>query len=220
MLLKNKYVNLAMIKEFKKPDLSSPRCRGGVYHIIKKSNNQYLKGKHTPQFLKEFKEKYPQYKDVSMENVLNILETFHGKLWEYALHNRDGIELPEGLGYIFIGTCASAKKYNVDFGNSIKEGFTLRHRNFESDNYLAKIFYTNFSSKYKFKNREMWYFKATRNFKRSVPKVYKENWKTYVQVESGRNISKYLKNAKKVSFFKNKRKNYIVDDSYNEFDLN
>jgi len=209
-----------MTKEFKKPDLNAPRCKAGAYNLIKKISNQFSKGEYTHNFLKEFIEKHPQYKGMTMDNALDILTNFHGKLWNHALHNRDGVELPEGLGYLFIGTCASAKKYNVDFGNSIKNGVITKHRNFESDNYLGKIFYTNFASKYKFKNREMWSFTATREFKRSVPEVYRENWKNYVHVESGRNISKYVKNARKADYFKNLELTYTVDSSYNEFDLN
>jgi hypothetical protein len=208
-----------MNKEFKKPDLSSPRCKAGSYQIIKKINNQFSKGE-THSFLKEFIEKYPEYENISMDDALNILTTFHGKLWDHALNSRDGVELPEGLGYIFLGTCASAKKYNTDFGASIKMGVTVRHRNFESDNCLGKIFYTNFASKYKFKNREMWFFTATRDFKRSVSKVYPQNWKLYVQVESGKNISKYLKTARKNDYYRILEKTFTVDESYNEFDLN
>ena len=186
-----------MIKEFKKPDLNAPRCRKGAPRIV--TNN----------FLSEFIEKYPQYKDLSLEQISLILNTFHGKLWNHALHNRDGIELPESLGYVFLGTCASAKKYNIDIANSIKHNTKVRHQNFESDNYLAKIFYTNFASKYKFKNRELWTFKATRDFKRAVP-----------EVESGRNIMKYMKAARKNDYFRQIKVSYKVDSSYNEFDLN
>jgi len=196
-----------MNKVFKKPDLTAPRCKADSYKVMDAS------------FLKEFKEKYPQYNDLSLTQASNILKVFHGKLWDYSLHNRDGIELPEGLGYIFLGTCASAKKFNTDFGNSIKNNTKLRHRNFESDNYLAKIFYTNFASKYKFKNRELWSFTATRDFKRGVPEVYRENWKIYVQVESGRSISRYMKRIRKNDYFKKLGETFMVDESYNEFNL-
>jgi hypothetical protein len=151
---------------------------------------------------------------------MNILELFHGKLWDHALRNRDGVELPKSLGYIFLGTCASAKKPGLDFGSMIKDNIKKKHLNFESDNRLAKIFYTNFSTKYKFRNRELWYFTATREFKRSVPEVYRANWKIYVEVESGRNISRYINKALKNDYFKARAENYVVDASYNEFDLN
>lgn len=211
---------MIMNKELKKPDLNAPRCRvSGVHKIISRVKNQHA-GEFSSHFLKEFKEKYPQYANLSNDQSMDILELFHGKLWDHALRNRDGVELPEGLGFIFLGTCASAKKYNTDFGTLIKDNIKTRHRNFESDNKLAKIFYTNFANKYKFKNRELWYFTATRDFKRSVPEVYRANWKIYVEVESGRNISRYMKAARKTEYFRIVKETYAADPNYNEFDLN
>lgn len=206
-------------KQYKKPDLNAPRCRADVHKIICRIKNNQSKD-YTHKFLKEFKEEYPQYKDVTNDQVMDILETFHGKLWDHGLKNRDGIELPKGLGYIFLGTCRSAQKPSVDFEALIKHNIQKKHLNFESDNKLAKIFYTNFSTKYKFRNREMWYFTATREFKRAVPKVYRNNWKIYVEVESGRNISKYLTRAFKNDYMKKLAQTYEAPSSYNEFDLN
>lgn len=47
--------------------------------------------------------------------------------------------------------------------------------NLDTDGKLAKIFYTNLSTKYRFKNRELWQFKAVRQFKRTVAEVYLSN---------------------------------------------
>lgn len=197
-----------MIRDFKKPDVKAPRCRPKAQKLVNK------------EFIKELAKKHPECKGMSTKQINDILALFHGKLWNHAVNNRDGVELPEGLGYIFVGTCSSAKKYNTDFGNSIRNDLRYRHKNYESDSYLAKIFYTNFASKYKFKNRELWMFKATRLFKRKVAKEYPEKWKMYIQVESGRMISKYLKSMGKNNFFKKRSENYELDESYNEFDLN
>lgn len=197
-----------MIKEFKKPDLNAPRCRGKVHTVL----NQ--------KFLNEFIEKYPEYKAFNMTDARAILSNFHEKLWDHATNSRDGVELPENLGYLFIGTCFSPKKYNTDFGNSIKNETRLRHRNFESDNFLAKIFYTNYAAKYKFKNRELWVFDAIRNFKRAVAKAYPNNWKMYVQVENGIHITNYLKKTRKDNWMRHQKETFVIDDLYNEFDLN
>ena len=198
-----------MIKEFRKPDLKAPRCRQQIHTVL---NNK---------FIEEFTTKHPKYKDLKMSDIRKILNTFHGKLWDHALHNRDGVELPEHLGYIFIGTCSSPKVYNTDFGKSIKNNdIRYRLKNFESDNYLAKIFYTNFSTKYKFKNRMLWRFTAVRDFKSSVSKVYPDNWKKYVQVENGKNISKYLNSYYKEQWIEKQINDFVIDPLYNEFDLN
>jgi len=206
-------------KEYKKPDLNAPRCRADVHKVICRIKNSQSKD-YNHKFLKEFKEEYPQYKDYTNDQVMDILETFHGKLWYHALNNRDGVELPKGLGYIFLGTCQQAKKNNIDFGALMKDNIKKKHLNFDSDNKLAKIFYTNFSTKYKFRNREMWSFTATRDFKRSVPEVYRANWKTYVEVENGKSISKYFRKVMKNDYYKKLSATYEVHDSYNEFDLN
>jgi hypothetical protein len=207
-----------MNKELRKPDLNAPRCRANVHKIICRIKNSQSKD-YTHSFLKEFREEYPQYKNITNDQAMDILELFHGKLWNHSLNNRDGVELPKSLGYIFLGTCASARKPSVDYGALIKDNIKKKHLNFESDNKLAKIFYTNFSTKYKFRNREIWYFTATREFKRAVPEVYRANWKTYVEVESGRNISKYINRMMKNNYFKRYQENYEVPSSYNEFDL-
>lgn len=195
-----------MLKEFRKPDVKAPRCRPGASRLVNKS------------FLDELASRYPETKDLGLAGVNKILQTMHGKMWDHAANNRDGIELFEQLGYVFVGTCNSPKKYNVDYGNSIKNGTTLRHRNFESDNYLAKIFYTNFASKYKFKNRELWMFEPTRAFQRTVSKVYPEKWKLFVQVENNRNISRYIERNIKSAYIK-KQSLLPVDAEYDEFNL-
>lgn len=195
-----------MLKEFRKPDVKAPRCRPGATRIVSNS------------FLEDLANRHPETKGMKIADVNKILQTMHGKMWDHAVNNRDGVELFEQLGFVFVGTCNSPKKYNVDYGNSIKNDTTLRHRNFESDNYLAKIFYTNFASKYKFKNRELWMFEATRSFKRAVAKVYPEKWKLFVQVENGRNISRYMNLARKNAFIQ-KRSLLPVEDTYDEFNL-
>lgn len=208
-----------MNKAFKKPDLTAPRClTPGIHKIIARAGK--LRPDTNNKFLKEFTDKHPQYNTLTKDQAVDILEKFHGKIWDHALNNRDGVELPESLGFIFLGTCAPAKKYNVDFGALNKDDIKVRHRNFESDSKLAKIFYTNFANKYKFKNREMWYFTATRDFKRGVAPIYREHWKRYVEVENGRNISNYMKKASKNEFFRKRAETYVADASYNEFDLN
>ena len=196
------------MKEFKKPDLNAPRCRGKVHTVLNKK------------FLNEFIEKNPEYKAFNMSDAGLILKTFHDKLWNHATNSRDGVELPENLGFLFIGTCLSPKKYNTDFGNSIKKDVRLRHRNFESDNFLAKIFYTNYANKYKFKNRDLWVFDAIRDFKRGVSKAYPDNWKMYIQVENGIHITNYIKKSRKNSWMKDQQDNFVIDALYNEFDLN
>lgn len=192
-----------MIPEFKKPDLKAPR-----YRITRKL---LLNKKLHARFVDEF----PEHKDTSCELFKDIIKNFNQEIWETAVHTRDGVEFPEGLGYTFVGTCSPPKKKNTDPVASARLNTRVSHRNFESDNFLAKIFYTNFASKYKFKDREVWKFTGVRDYKRTVAKVYPEKWKMYVQVDNFQRISKL--------FDKHKKKDYAismtkpVSAEYNEF---
>lgn len=194
-----------MITNMKQPDLNAPRFRPTRLNIL----NEDL--------LKRFREKYPQYKDVNDTKLREIVSVFNKLLWQTVITNRDGAELPEGLGFVFIGTCPSPKKFNVDYGK-LKEN-VFRHRNFESDDFLAKIFYTNFANKYKFQNRDLWQFKGHRDFKRATAEAYPENWKMYVQVDNYKLISKMFKKNNKTNWILN-RDNALIDENYNEFDMN
>jgi hypothetical protein len=194
-----------MTNYFKKPDLNAPRFRAKRTSILNES--LYLK----------FKEKYPQYKDISNSTLKSIIVTFNKRIWENAIGNRDGTELPEELGYIFIGTCMPPKKYNVDYIKSKELNQNVKHRNFESDNFIAKIFYTNFISKYRLQDRELWQFKGERDFTRAVAKHYPENWKKYVQVENFTAINVLFKNKKYKQQMLANTEFHTKD--YNEFEL-
>lgn len=192
-------------KSFKKPDLNGPRFRKEVYNIF------------NPDFFKSFKDKYPKYKDLSEKDIREVIKKFNVLFWETVIDKRDGVQFPEGLGYLFIGTCQTSKKSNVDFGKSSKYGVTVTNNNWGTDGKLAKIFYTNYASKYKFMNRECWAFIGCRNFKRHVARTYPENWTIYVQVDPMKKIRKIFQSTVLKTI--NKRIEDKKLESYNEFDL-
>ena len=188
---------------FKKPNLTAPRFRETRIGILGK--DLYC----------SFRKKYPQYKDIPDTELKEIITTFNELLWKSVIENRDGSEFPEGLGFIFIGSCEPPKKFNNDIKSSIEHGVPIKHRNFGSDNFLAKIFYTNYANKYKFQHREIWKFKPIRQFKRAVSKEYAENWKKYLQIDNFANVSRIFGNRKApllLDVIKD-----IIPDNYNEF---
>ena len=65
--------------------------------------------------------------------------------------------------------------------------------NLDTDGKLAKIFYTNLSTKYRFKNRELWQFKAVRQFKRTVAEVYPKQWNKYIVMENRTRVAEMYK---------------------------
>jgi hypothetical protein len=190
---------------YNQPDRTAPRYRKSTLGIL------------DWRFYNNFRKKYPQYKDLSNKELSTIISVFNEQSWDVAVNTRDGIELPEGMGYIFVGTCPSPKKLNIDAKKSYETGVIIRYRNFDSDNYLAKICYTNYASKYKFQHREIWKFTAARQFKQAVAKAYTINWRMYLQIDNFARISR--------AFAKQKIKDYVkahgsnVPDNYNEFAL-
>lgn len=193
------------MKEFKKPDVKAPRFRPEVYNVLNK------------EFFDLFRKKYPRYKNMDNDSLKKIVKTFNRYIFQTVIDTRDGIELPESLGWVFIGTCQQSKKNNIDFSKSVKYGVTVSNKNWETDGKLAKIFFTNLAPKHRVKNREFWSFRACRDFKRSVAKTYPENWNMYVRLDP---LSKLETIYRKVQY-----KDYIKKETekalktYNEFDI-
>jgi len=155
---------------FNKPDLSAPRFR-------KKTKGLLNKKLYTA-----FVEKYPKYKDLDMNDFKKIVSTYNGLMRESVLEYRDGVKLPENLGYILIGKCDKPSKANIDYAASAKYGKTVNHANWDSDNYLAKICYTNYSLKYRFSDRELWGFTPAKQFKQSVSGSFPELYNKYIHL--------------------------------------
>lgn len=193
------------MKEFKKPDVTAPRFRPVVYNVLNK------------EFFNELKKRYPKYKHLTETEIRKIIKSFNILVYQNVIEKRNGIQLPEQVGWLFIGSCQKSKKQNINFAKSLKYGVTVTNNNFETDEKLAKIFFTNFAQKYKMKNREYWSFVACRDFKRSVAKNYCDNWNMYIVVDS----TKKLNTAYSKEFFKNKIKNENEKSliNYNEFDI-
>jgi hypothetical protein len=140
-----------------------------------------------------------------------IVET-NKAIRDVIIDTRDGIELPEQLGYMFLGTCQPKIRKNVDFKTTDHYLKVIQHRNWESDNYLAKIFYTNYETKYKFKFHELWGFKASREFTRKVGTEYPKNWKMYMQIDHTLKVSRlyrlYLRDVNRAVIDKERLEDY------------
>lgn len=193
-----------MSSPYKKPDLNAPRYRP------KKLNLTNI------DFYNQFVKDNPKYSSLSHNDFKKIISTFNGRIWEKVIQERDGVELPEQLGYLFIGTCPR-KKSNVDFDKSARYGVKLQNQNWESDNYTAKIFYTNFETKYKFKHNDLWGFVGVRDFKRNVGKTYPKEWKKYLMVDNMTKVSRLFR-KQQFKDLKNIEASILLED-YDEFNL-
>jgi hypothetical protein len=193
------------MKEFNNPDVKGARFRPDVLNVF------------NPKLVKEFKKRYPKYKDLDYKLLKEIMRKFNNAIFQGVIDTRDGVQLPEQLGWIFIGTCQQSKKTNVDFAKSKKYGVTVTNKNWETDGKLAKIFFTNYAPKHRMRNREYWGFTACRDFKRTVAKTYPENWNTYIVVDATQRLRlAYNKAVYKEIKLKETTK---ALENYNEFDL-
>ena len=120
---------------------------------------------------------------------MNTISLFSGKVFIIGT-------LINSLGYLFIGTCPESKSVNTNYALSKKYGKVLQNKNWETDGKVAKIFYTNYSTKYRFKNRELWQFKAVRQFKRAVAKSYPKKWTKYIRMENKKRVADMYKKNK------------------------
>jgi hypothetical protein len=193
------------MKEFKKPDLKAPRFRPEVFSVLDKN------------FFDNFKKKHPKYKSYDNTVLRDIIKTFNRALFNNVIEKRDGVQLPETIGWLFIGTCQKSKKQNVDYAKSKQYGVKVSNTNFETDGKLAKIFFTSHAPKHKMKNREFWSFVACREFKRAVSKNYPENWNMYVVVDATTKLRQiYQKRVYKSMLVKKEKEDL---KNYNEFDI-
>ena len=193
-----------MAKQYKKPDLNAPRYRPKKLNLT------------NVDFYNKFIEDNPKYSNLSIDDFKNVIKTFNGFIWKAAIDERDGVQLPEQLGFIFIGSCPR-KKSNVDYKKSEDYGVILQNQNWESDQYLAKIFYTNFETKYRFKNHDLWGFKGVRDFTRGVGQTYPKEWKKYIQVDNLVKISRLFR-MEKFKQFKTDETTELLKN-YDEFNL-
>lgn len=189
---------------FKAPDVTAPRARLKAYTVDDQA------------FYNNFKKSHPDFISYSNSDLREIVNTFNTEIWKQVISSKDGVELPEALGYIFIGACDRPRTTIIDFKKSKELDTNIPHRNFESDNRLAKIFFTNYTSKYKYKFRSMWAFSPCRRFTREVSKNFKTLWNTYLQINTKERVSQYISN----DIYMNKTVLSVPPQDYNEFDIN
>ena len=92
-----------MINNFKKPNLNAPRYREKRLGLLNEET------------FKEFKDKKPLYSDIDNVKLKKIIKLYNTNLWKAVIENRDGVELPDSLGYMFIGKCKASKSVNTNY---------------------------------------------------------------------------------------------------------
>lgn len=192
------------MREVIKLNRKGPRHRAKRYNMASDENINAI-AKHPDCLVKDSKK------------VKEVVMAIHNGIRDTIVNTRDGIELPEQLGYMFLGTCQPKVRKNVDFSTTDHYLKVIQHRNWESDNYLAKIFYTNYETKYKFKYNDLWGFKAARQFTNLVGREYPKNWKMYIQVDHTLKIARLYRDY--LNKENRKQIDDILTDSYNPLEI-
>jgi alpha-ketoglutarate-dependent taurine dioxygenase len=189
----------------KAPNLKAPRFRGEKEGTL---NNESCK---------DIRKKVFVAKDLTDAEIKTIVRTFNELFFQTVIDKRDGVELPQRLGHVFIGSCPKKKSVNLDYKKTAELDEIVQHRNWESDGYLAKIFYSSYPKKYRLRHKEIWKFIPIRDFTRAVGKTYPEKWKMYVEVDPKQKISHmFLKNTERMNTMDLQE---VQLETYNEFDI-
>jgi len=170
----------------------------------------------TQDFYTDLIDKFPSLKKYSKDKVKNIIQMFGDKVQECIINNREGVDLPEQLGTIFIGKYK--RDYSLpDYNSSQKIGKLVNHVNTMTDNYGCKIFYTSLSQKYVVKNIEMMTFRPLQEFGKTVGRTFNDNWMRYVDVDTAIPIQKQMKMNFAIKMQDINREKILKN--YNEFEL-
>lgn len=166
-----------MLRDFKRPDVKAPRFRRGVLQVLNR------------QFCVRARTAHRELAGLDDAAIKEIVRVCGSVIQELVMSSRDGVELPEQLGFLFIGSTPATLKGNIDYKKSIELGKEVRHRNWETDELTGKIFYTNYGAKYRFKFRDAWKFVPVRQFKRGVAARYPLLFQQYVKVGKRERVS-------------------------------
>jgi hypothetical protein len=171
------------------------------------------------EFVEEFLKEYPQYSEV--KNFKNISDTkrlakrCNASLWQHTVDNRDGIDLPERLGVLFVGGKTSVYT-PVDYGNTSKYQTEVLMHNYESNGIIGRIFYSRHSRNHGMTVKTIWTFKPCREYTQGVKTSFKEgNSRRYRRVENKKQLLYLFEERQRA---RNKKEGYGMLENYNEFE--
>ena len=179
-----------VIKKYNKPDLHKPRYRRDALGML----NQV--------FYDKYRKKYPNtiLTDKQIKQIINL---FNSKCSNEIVSTRDGLDLPKQLGYLFIGAC-KIKEKPVDVPKSLELEQEVHAQNWETNQWICKVCYTNYASKYRFRNAACWGFEPSKELSNAASKAFKANHKLYVITDNFRKFNRLFKRVNH-KFWENNR---------------
>jgi len=173
-----------MRSTYKKPNVKGPRFRNKVKRALDQD------------FFVKLTKMYPDL-TISRQDVRKILNTFHAICIKEIAETRDGIELLEQLGNIIVGKFKTQETWKGNVPKSIQYETKIDYLNWEQNEWICKIFYSNFASKYRFRNAALWAFEPVKSMKKVVSKAFTKDPYKYVFADHYNRINKVFRLAKK-----------------------
>lgn len=188
-------------EKIRKFDLNAPRVRKTFYNTLNRD------------LYKEFVKENPDTK-VTWEKFEYIIRTSTEVMVDIVCSHREGVDMLNSLGKLMIGACNKKKDKNYDWVLSSKHEKNVEHKNWESNKYLCKIFYSSFETKYKFPLINHWTFKPSRFFQRAASKAFRLNWNFFWKVPPLQKIGKLKEQGiRSIKMIKNEKKGKRMDFS-------
>lgn len=91
---------------YKKPNRKAPRARLKSARVM------------DAQTFKEFKEKHPEYNDLTLTEFNGIIKQFHKNIVEEVTEHRYGVSLPERLGQFVIVSFPRSNRKVIEIGRA------------------------------------------------------------------------------------------------------
>lgn len=166
-------------------DPTAPRYRPGYTTV---ANKKFFR-----QFFKENPEFVQFRKQFTDKELKGIIKHFNENLTAAAIDNRDGVLLPEQLGWLYLATIPNPKRrVNDKLSNEL--GYDVNFTNNHSDGKLLKIVHVCAHRSFNFENKGLWRFKASQNFMERASKEFSKKYMIYFPLEDRRAITQREKN--------------------------
>ena len=108
-------------------------------------------------FFDSFRKKYKEYSKYDDAYLKDILKSVQENFTDLLCQNKEGIELPYGLGNIRIFSFKPSKSTpHVNFTMKQTADVTFKFTNIKTDGLMCKIGYSNRYSRLKFNRSEIW----------------------------------------------------------------
>lgn len=133
----------------------------------------------------QFNKKYPEHPSIRKEDILKVIRMFHSNIVDETMNNIYGVSLPENIGVIKIVNNGATKTRPVDFKTSLEVGKIVRYRNWDTDNNVMSIRYSQVKRGLRIKHSQVYSFVAIRSYKKLASAYFRKNWQRCVKITNG-----------------------------------